>query len=115
MFSTIPVTSSVGDGLPKHIAFAHLDGDLFSSILESLEAVYPRLSPGAIVVVDDVCDPNMLRRHDIFPGAFAACEAFLADKPESISQLPAPHPGYLSMNGFEFPASYETHAFFRKA
>ena len=31
---------------PEKIAFAFLDGDLYSSILDSWQKVYPRLSPG---------------------------------------------------------------------
>ena len=101
--------------LPGTIAFAHLDGDLYLSIRESLELVYPRLAKGALVVVDDYCDPAQLRRHDIFPGAKAACDEFFADKPEvRVHVLPAPHPGYLDRNGFAFPAQYETHAYFEK-
>jgi len=101
-------------GLPTRIAFAHLDGDLYDSIKDSLELVYPRLVKGAIVVVDDYCDPAKLNRHDLFPGAFAACQEFFEDKPEKLQILPAPHPGYLDRNGFAFPAQYETHAFFEK-
>ena len=100
--------------LPEEIAFAHLDGDLYLSIKESLELVYPKLSKGAIVVVDDYCDPQMLARNDIFPGALRACQEFFEDKPETIKVLPAPHPGYMDKNGFKFPAQYETHAFFEK-
>jgi O-methyltransferase len=39
--------------IPKKICFAHLDGDLYQSILDSLSIVYPRLSIGAICVIDD--------------------------------------------------------------
>ena len=68
--------------LPSVISFAHLDDDLYLSIKESLELVYPRLAKGAIVVVDDYCDPSRLLRHDIFPGSFDACDEFFRDKPE---------------------------------
>lgn len=64
--------------------------------------------------LQDYCDPVMLRRHDIFPGAYDACTEFLADKPEAMQVLPAPHPGYLDRNRFTFPAQYETHAYFEK-
>jgi O-methyltransferase len=43
-------------GLPASISFAHLDGDLYDSILTSLRHVYPRLAPGAVCLVDDYCD-----------------------------------------------------------
>ena len=100
--------------LPEAIAFAHLDGDLYGSIKDSLELVYPKLSKGALVVVDDYCDPSRLNRHDIFPGAFDACAEFLADKPEVMQVLPAPNTGYLERSRFTSPATYETHAYFEK-
>lgn len=39
--------------MPEQISFAFLDGDFYTSILSSLEVVWPRLSPGAVVIVDD--------------------------------------------------------------
>jgi O-methyltransferase len=39
--------------VPPAIAFAFLDGDFYHSILTSLRLVWPRLQPGAVVVVDD--------------------------------------------------------------
>ena len=39
--------------LPEHIAFAFLDGDFYESILASLILVWPRLSPGGTVTIDD--------------------------------------------------------------
>lgn len=39
--------------VPNHIAFAFLDGDYFDSILDPLKLIWPRLSSGAIVVIDD--------------------------------------------------------------
>lgn len=56
--------------LPEQIAFAHLDGDLFESISQSLALVYPRMVPGAYCVVDDYHDPN-------YPGAKKAVDAFM--------------------------------------
>jgi O-methyltransferase len=35
------------------IALLRLDGDMFESTLDSLTALYPRLSPGGFVIVDD--------------------------------------------------------------
>jgi len=54
--------------LPKEIAFAHLDGDLYSSIIESLTYVYPLLSKNAIVIIDDYCDPYIYNVNNILPG-----------------------------------------------
>jgi O-methyltransferase len=39
--------------IPGNIAFAFLDGDYYASIKTSLELISDRLSPGAIVIVDD--------------------------------------------------------------
>lgn len=86
-------------GLPDKIAFAHLDGDFYDSIRVSLENVYPRLSPGAICLVDDYYDPDLVNDSDYLPGVKKACDEFLADKPESVSVLYAK----------DFP-----HGFFRK-
>ena len=71
---------------------------------------YPRLARGAIVVVDDVSSPE-LPRHELFPGALAAVEDFLADKPEALQPLPAPHPTIDAIGGF---GGYETHGWFQK-
>jgi O-methyltransferase len=75
-------------GLPDRLCFAYLDGDLYDSVRVSLEQVYPRLSPGAVVIVDDYCDaaknPQAFSR---FPGPKKACDEFFADKPEQISVL----------------------------
>ena len=108
------------DALPPAIAFAHVDGDLYDSTLEGLQAVYPRLSPGAVVVVDDYCDDAAARRiesayaanvyHKPFPNrpwrinnwvpaVQTACEEFMIDKPEEMTVL---------------IAGDEKHAFFRK-
>ena len=106
--------------LPAQICFAHVDGDVYQSVKESLEAIYPRLSPGAVVLVDDYGDPaacqriaaayninpyckNLGRKYaptDWLPGVRIACEEFLADKPEDMTIL---------------IAGEERHAFFRKA
>ena len=45
--------------VPEQIAFAFLDGDFYESILDSLKLVWPRLSPGAVVLVDDYQRPEL--------------------------------------------------------
>lgn len=76
------------NGLPDPIAFAYLDGDLYDSIKVSLEHVYPKLSPGAICVIDDYADPVAHPESwNLLPGVKAACDEFLADKPEKVSCL----------------------------
>ncbi|TYC60583.1 methyltransferase [Rhodobacterales bacterium] len=87
--------------LPETICFAHLDGDLYDSIMVSLTHVYPRLSPGAVCLVDDYCDPAINPDGwNHLPGVKKACDTFMADKPEEIC--------YLYSGAF-------THAFFRKS
>lgn len=39
--------------LPNQIAFAHLDGDFYESIADSLNLVWPRLADGGYMIVDD--------------------------------------------------------------
>jgi O-methyltransferase len=87
-------------GLPAKISFAHLDGDLYDSIMVSLKYVYPRLTAGAICLVDDYCDTSIdPNGWNYLPGVKIACDEFLADKPEIMS--------YLYSGSF-------THGFFRK-
>lgn len=71
--------------LPDKICFAYLDGDLYESILISLQYVYPKLSKGAICLVDDYSDPGINpRAWNKLPGVKKACDEFLADKPEEM-------------------------------
>ncbi len=70
-------SDTLPDQLPDKICFALLDSDWYDSIMCSLEHVYPRMQPGAICAIDDYCVP-------LFPGAKAATDTFLADKPEVI-------------------------------
>ncbi len=86
-------------GLPSKISFAHLDGDFYSSILESLTYVYPKLSKGAVVIIDDYCDPKVLDVNNILPGVKKACDEFFKDKKEKV--------GVLLAGG-------EAHGYFRK-
>jgi O-methyltransferase len=73
-------------GLPERIAFAYLDGDLYESIKVSLEHVYPRLSRGAICLIDDYADTSIYpEAWNLLPGVKAACDEFFAGKPEKIS------------------------------
>jgi len=100
--------------LPKQICFAHLDSDCYSSIKESLENVYPRLSKNAVAVVDDYHDEKIHPKiqqefskfighngkiYDMFPGVKKACDEFFRDKKEKM---------------FVLVAGYERHAYFRK-
>ncbi|MBF2053402.1 MAG: class I SAM-dependent methyltransferase [Candidatus Sericytochromatia bacterium] len=55
--------------LPEQIALAYLDGDFYESIMESLQAIAPRLLPGALVLIDDYFAP-------VLPGVKAAFADF---------------------------------------
>ena len=57
--------------LPARIAFAFLDGDLYSSIKTSLHLVVPRLAKAATVCVHDYNNPAL-------PGVARAVDEFLA-------------------------------------
>ena len=85
--------------LPEKIAFAHLDGDLYESIRLSLEHVYPRLSRGAVCLIDDYCDPDAHNCWNELPGVKRACDEYLEDKPEEVTLL---------------YSDAHTHGFFRK-
>ena len=45
--------------LPESICFAFLDGDYYESIKDSLKLVWPLLSAGAILIVDDYQNPKL--------------------------------------------------------
>lgn len=58
---------------------AHFDVDLYEGTKACLEYFYPRMIPGGIMVTHD---------YDILAGVRKAFEEFLADKPESLIELP---------------------------
>tara|TARA_R110001632_G_C11226938_1_gene406149 strand:+ start:50 stop:808 length:759 start_codon:yes stop_codon:yes gene_type:complete len=62
---------------PDKICFAFLDGDFYSSIIDSLEKIYHKMTKGGIIIIDD-CGWNAL------PGCKKAVEDFLKDKPEKL-------------------------------
>lgn len=55
--------------VPPQIAFAFLDGDFYESIMDSLEVVWPRLSSGGTVTIDDY-------QRDALPGVERAVRDF---------------------------------------
>jgi O-methyltransferase len=74
--------------LPERVAFAYLDGDFYDSLKTSLQALYPRMTPGAIAIVDDYCDADANpRAWDLLPGAKIASDEFFSDKPEQMYVL----------------------------
>jgi len=69
----IPVTFDGLDGMK--VCFAHIDLDLYQSILDSLAFVYPRLASRGVIVFDDYGFASC-------PGARRAVDEFFRDKPE---------------------------------
>lgn len=65
------------EDMPGQIAFAFLDGDFYESIRDSLRLVWPRLSEGAIVVVDDY-------QSEALPGAKRAVDEWLQTHPARL-------------------------------
>lgn len=63
------------DKLPEKIAFAFFDGDFYSSIMDSFEKVYDRMSVGGYILIHDYEYPPL-------PGVKKACDDFLKGKPE---------------------------------
>jgi O-methyltransferase len=63
--------------VPDKIAFAFLDGDYYSSIMSSLKLIWPRLSPGAVIVVDDYIS-------NALPGAQKAVNEWLHLHPSKL-------------------------------
>jgi O-methyltransferase len=66
------------DDMPDEIAFAFLDGDFYDSIHDSLKVVWPRLTAGAIVVVDDY-------QSEALPGAKRAVDEWLSTHPARLT------------------------------
>ncbi|MFG2133829.1 TylF/MycF/NovP-related O-methyltransferase [Streptomyces sp. NPDC048751] len=63
--------------LPDRICFAYLDGDFHDSILTGLRYCVPRLSPGAVILIDDYADVEAHPRvWNGFPGVKQACDEF---------------------------------------
>lgn len=56
------------------VAFAHIDVDIYKSILDCLDFIWPRLSAGGFIVFDDYGFPTC-------PGARAAVDEFFLQKP----------------------------------
>lgn len=71
-----------GKDVPERIAFAFLDGDFYRSIMASLQLVWPRMSAGGIILIDDY-------KREALPGAERAIRDFLQGK--SVKRLHGEH------------------------
>jgi O-methyltransferase len=65
----------------RRFAFAHIDVDIYKSIIDSLEFIWPRLSAGGFIVFDDYGFPSC-------PGARQAVDHFFAETPVQPLCLP---------------------------
>ena len=74
-FSSIPA-----DRLPERLCFAHLDGDLYASIRDSIRLVYPRLVRGGACLIDDYGWSGLT-------GVKIAVDEYMADKREAVQPL----------------------------
>ncbi len=63
--------------IPDKICFAYLDGDYYHSVLDPLKLIWHKLTPGAIVVVDDYVN-------EALPGAARAVDSWLRNHPAKI-------------------------------
>ncbi|MDL2342379.1 MAG: TylF/MycF/NovP-related O-methyltransferase [Patescibacteria group bacterium] len=59
--------------LPTTVAFAFLDGDFYESIIDSLRLVWPRLTTGGVITIDDY-------QKEALPGVERAVRDFFQDK-----------------------------------
>lgn len=64
--------------VPAQIAFAFLDGDYYHSVRDPLKLIWPRLAPGAIIVVDDYAN-------EALPGAARAVDEWLRSHPAHLA------------------------------
>lgn len=65
------------DDLPEKIALAFLDGDYYYSVYDPLKFIWPRLAPGAVILVDDYLN-------EALPGAKRAVEDWLREHPAKL-------------------------------
>ncbi|MBQ3309385.1 class I SAM-dependent methyltransferase [Candidatus Saccharibacteria bacterium] len=66
--------------LPEKIAFAFLDGDLYTSIKTSLKLVAPKIQKNGVIVVHDYNNPEL-------PGVSHAVDEFISQAPSSRLSL----------------------------
>ena len=66
----------------ESISWAHIDVDIYQSVLDSIDFIYPRLVPGGFMIFDDYGYPSC-------PGARRAVDEAFADLPEVPICLPS--------------------------
>lgn len=65
------------DQVPNEISFAYLDGDYYHSVLDPLKLIWPKLSAGAVILVDDYAN-------EALPGAAKAVDQWLKTHPAKL-------------------------------
>ena len=75
-----PGTAADSMGIAK-FCFVHVDVDLYRSVYDTCQWVYPRVVPGGVIVFDDYGFPQC-------HGAKVAVDKFFEDKPEDVIYLP---------------------------
>jgi O-methyltransferase len=65
----------------SRLAFAHVDVDIYQSVLDCCRFIMPRMLRGGFVVFDDYGFPSC-------PGARQAVDGFFRDRPERPLMLP---------------------------
>jgi O-methyltransferase len=53
VFRKGPFQETFREALPERVALLHVDADWYDGVLLSLRALYPRIPPGGIIVLDD--------------------------------------------------------------
>lgn len=66
----------------RTFCFIHLDCDTYKSHIECLNILFPSLSVGGVIVLDDYHQPK-------WPGATKAIDAFFSNRPEKIEYCDA--------------------------
>ncbi len=66
------VEQTIPEGAPERISLLRLDTDWYESTMHELVHLYPRLSPGGVVIIDD---------YGYWEGARKATDEYFADKP----------------------------------
>ena len=72
------------DTLPKAdigaLSILRLDGDMYQSTMDALNALYPRVSPGGYCIIDDYALPNCQKAVD----EFRETQEYLRDRLQAI-------------------------------
>lgn len=72
------VEDTIPDIAPDAIALLRLDTDFYESTLHELEHLYPRLSPGGVLILDD---------YGNWQGARRAIDEYFADEPLLLNRI----------------------------